>query len=394
MYDFDKAIDRSNTSAVKYEEMALKFGRPDLCPLWVADMEFKAPPFMLDTIKKRADHGIFGYTKRMPAFYDAIRGWLENRHGVAVTKDAIEYGPGVVFLLNMMVRLFTKPGDKIIIQSPVYYPFKNVVEKNRRIVSDNALVQNGLKYEMDFEDLEARAKAPDCTMMILCSPHNPVGRVWTEEELVKVAAICKANSVLLVSDEIHFDLVYKPHQHYSLAKLDSTYDSHVVVCTAPSKTFNIAGLHSAYCIIKNAPMMAVYRDELGLLDLNRSNVFSRELTQAVYEAGADYVDELVDYLQSNFEFVKQYLSENIPAIIPAEMEATYLLWLDCKALGMEDAALDDLFVNKAKLALDSGHWFGNTGSGFMRLNIACPRSMLKEALESLNQAIKETRENK
>ncbi|MDN5299915.1 MAG: cysteine-S-conjugate beta-lyase [Clostridiales bacterium] len=391
MYDFDKVINRSNTSAVKYEEMTLKFGRPDLCPLWVADMEFQSPSFMIDAIKQRADHGIYGYTKRMPLFYEAIAGWLQDRHGITVAKETIEYGPGVVFLLNMMVRLFTKPGEKIIIQSPVYYPFKNLIEKNKRIVSDNVLIQNGLKYEMDFEDLEARAKDPACTMMLLCSPHNPVGRVWQEAELLKVAQICKVNSVLLISDEIHFDLVYKPYRHFSLAKLGSEYDKDVIVCTAPSKTFNIAGLHSAYCIIKNEPMMRVYREELGLLDLNRSNVFSRELTQTVYEQGAKYVDELVAYLHGNLNFVKKYFASNIPDIIPVEMEATYLLWLDCRALELSNTALDDLFVNQAKLALDSGHWFGASGSGFMRLNIACPQSMLKEALDHLHQAIKEMR---
>lgn len=388
MYKFDEKINRSNTSSVKYEEMNLKFGRSDLMPFWVADMDFKSPQFMLDALKERVDHGIFGYTKRMPEYYDAVANWLDKRHGVVIQKSDLEYGPGVVFLLNMMIRLFTKPGEKILIQSPVYYPFKAIIEKNKRIVTDNVLVLNGMNYEIDFEDLRQKAQDPDCTMMLLCSPHNPVGRVWKEAELLKIAHICKENKVLLISDEIHFDLVYKPAVHYSLGKLGTEFDDHIIVCTAPSKTFNIAGLHSAYCLIKNSDMMNLYRDELGLLDLNRSNVFSRELTQVVYEKGETYVDDLVAYIESNIVFAKAYIEKHIPEIKPMPMEATYLMWLDCKTLGLSNEALDDLFINKAKLALDSGYWFGDSGQGFMRLNLACPKAMLEEGLMQLSNAVK------
>ena len=390
MYNFDEKVDRINTKAVKYEEMDLKFGRSDLIPFWVADMDFKSPPFMIDAIKKRAEHGIFGYTMRTEDYYGAVADWLQKRHNVTVNKNDLEYGPGVVFILNIMIRLFTKEGDKIIMQSPVYYPFKSVIEKNKRILSDNVLVLKGSHYEIDFDDLTEKAKDPGCTMMLLCSPHNPVGRVWKEEELRKMVHICKENNVLLISDEIHFDLVFKPHTHYSLGRLDASYDDHVIVCTAPSKTFNIAGLHSAYCIIRNSRMMHAYRDELGLLDLNRSNVFSMEVTQAVYEKGAAYVDELIAYLEMNMTFVNHYIEKNIPGIQSVPIEATYLMWLDCRNLGLSADELDDLFINKAKLALDSGHWFGDTGRGFMRLNIACPRSMLEEGLEKLRSAIEKS----
>ncbi|GAU76567.1 MalY/PatB family protein [Fusibacter sp. 3D3] len=388
MSKFDEKVNRINTSSVKYEEMDLKFGRADLMPFWVADMEFKAPQFMLDALKERVNHGIFGYTKRMPEYYDAVANWLDKRHGVVIQKSDLEYGPGVVFLLNMMIRLFTKPGEKILIQSPVYYPFKAIIEKNRRVVTDNVLVLNGDRYEIDFEDLRQKAQDPDCTMMLLCSPHNPVGRVWKEAELLKIAHICKENKVLLISDEIHFDLVYKPAVHYSLGKLGPEFDENVIVCTAPSKTFNIAGLHSAYCLIKNSDMMKTYREELGLLDLNRSNVFSRELTQVVYEQGASYVDELLAYIESNIIFAKHYIEKHIQEIKPMPMEATYLMWIDCKTLGLSNEALDDLFINKAKLALDSGYWFGDSGEGFMRLNLACPKSMLEEGLMKLSNAVK------
>ena len=387
MYKFDEKVNRTNTSSVKYEEMDIKFGRSDLMPFWVADMDFKSPDFMLEALKNRADHGIFGYTKRMPEYYSAIADWLNKRHGVIVSPSEIEYGPGVVFLLNMMIRLFTKPGDQILIQSPVYYPFKSIIEKNNRVVSDNVLIFNGETYEMDFEDLKRRAKAPECTMMLLCSPHNPVGRVWQASELLQLAEICKDNEVLLISDEIHFDLVFKPHKHYSLGKLDASFDKHVITCTAPSKTFNIAGLHSAYCIIKDSEKMKAYREELGLLDLNRSNVFSREVTQVVYEKGAQYVDELVAYIKSNIDFANDYIQKHIPKIKPLPMEATYLMWLDCKALNLTKDELDDLFINKARIALDSGHWFGDTGQGFMRFNLACPRSVIEDGLNNLRMAI-------
>ncbi len=384
MYRFDEEVDRRHTSSVKYEELDKNFGRADLMPFWVADMEFRAPQFMIDHIKQRADHGIFGYTKRMPEYYEAIAGWLKERHGATVTADQIGYGPGVVFLLMMMVRLFTEPGDEIIIQSPVYYPFKNTIENHGRVVSDNALKMVDKHYEMDFDDLAARAKSPKCSMMFLCSPHNPVGRVWTPQELERVVKICKDNDVLLISDEIHFDLVYKPHKHHSLAGLN---DPAVIVCAAPSKTFNMAGLHSAYCIIKDPAKIQLYRKEVALLDLNRSNVFSREVTQVVYQKGADYVDQMLDYLKGNIDFARQFISQNMPQIVPFDMHATYLMWLDCRALGLSPEALDDLFVNGAKLALDSGYWFGENGNGFMRLNLGCSRKMLQRGLQNLAVAV-------
>lgn len=387
MYNLDVVVDRKNTKSVKYEEMDLNFGSNDMLPFWVADMDIKCPDFMIESIINRAEHGVFGYSKRMPEFYDSIMNWLSTRHQLKVNREDIEYGPGVVFLLNMMIRKFTKPGDKIIIQSPVYYPFRKIIEGNKRIVSDNTLKLENGKYVMDFEDLEKRAEDPRCTMMILCSPHNPVGRVWKEGELKTLGEICRDNNVLLVSDEIHFDLVYKGHKHIPMLNAGEEYKSNIILCTAPSKTFNIAGLHSAFCIIPDPDKMKAYKEELGLLDLNRSNVFSQEVTQAAYEKGADYVDKLVDFLESNMNFANDYIIKNIKGIIPYKMEATYLMWLDCRELGLSTEDLDDLFFKKAKIALDSGYWFGETGKGFMRMNLACSRSMLKEGLERLERVV-------
>ncbi|MEA4848065.1 MAG: MalY/PatB family protein [Clostridiaceae bacterium] len=387
MYNLGVVVDRKNTKSVKYEEMDLNFGSNDMLPFWVADMDIKCPDFMTESIINRARHGIFGYSKRMPEFYDSIINWLNTRHQLKVKREEIEYGPGVVFLLNMMIRKFTGPGDKIIIQSPVYYPFRKIVEGNKRIVSDNTLRFENGKYVMDFDDLEKRAKDTRCTMMLLCSPHNPGGRVWKRPELKALGEICYENNVLLVSDEIHFDLVYKGYEHIPMLNVDEKYKNNVILCTAPSKTFNIAGLHSAFCIIRDPDKMKAYKEELGLLDLNRSNVFSQEVTQAVYEKGADYVGRLVDFLEGNMKFAYDYIIKNIKGITPYKMEATYLMWLDCRGLGLNAEELDGLFFKKAKIALDSGYWFGETGKGFMRMNLACSRPMLKEGLERLADAI-------
>jgi len=387
MYNLDVVVDRKNTKSVKYEEMDINFGSKDMLPFWVADMDLKCPDFMIECIINRAKHGVFGYSKRMPEFYNAVVNWLKVRHQLEVKSENIEYGPGVVFLLNVMIRKFTKPGDKIIIQSPVYYPFRKIVDGNNRIVSDNTLKFENGKYVMDFEDLEARAKDPECKMMILCSPHNPVSRVWTREELSKVAEICHRNNVLLVSDEIHFDLVYKGYKHIPILNIDEKYNDNIIICTAPTKTFNIAGLHSAYCIIPDPEKMKKYKEELHLLDLNRSNVFSQEVTQAVYEKGADYVDKLVDFLEDNMNFVYNYVKENVKGITVNKMEATYLMWFDCRGLGLSTEELDDLFYKKAKIAFDAGYWFGETGKGFMRMNIACPKSTLKKGLDRLKAAV-------
>ena len=393
MYNLNKITDRQNTSSVKYEEMEGKFGSNDLMPFWVADMDLKCPDFMIESLVKRAQHGVFGYTKRMPEFYEAIVKWLKTRHDIETKREELEYGPGVVFLLNMMIRNHTKENDKIIIQSPVYYPFKAVVEGNKRIVSDNTLIFKEGKYQMDFEDLERRAKDHQCTMMILCSPHNPVGRVWTVEELIKLADICLENDVMLVSDEIHFDLVFKGNKHFSCANLGEKYEQNTVVCTAPSKTFNIAGLHSAFCIIRNEKHMEMYRNELGLMDLNRSNAFSREITQTVYEEGAEYVDQLVDFIQANRDYTYDFISENIPGIKPHKIEATYLMWLDCRGMGLDSQGIDKLFFEDAKIALDSGHWFGETVDGVMRINLACSREMLAQGLDRLKDAVDKMEKN-
>lgn len=386
MYNFDEIINRNGTDSVKYDELDINFGKSDLMPFWVADMDFRLPNFAIDALLERAEHGVFGYTRRSDEYYNSIINWLKSKHDFQVKADDIEYGPGVVFLLNMMIRLFTNKGDKIIIQPPVYYPFFGVIEGNERVIVENKLVEVNGKYVMDYEDLEEKAKDPDVKMLILCSPHNPMGRVWTKEELEKLGRICIDNDVLVVSDEIHFDLVFKPNKHIPFGSISEEFKMKSITCTAPSKTFNIAGLHNAYCIIHDKSMMEKYRKELKLLDLNRNNTFSTVIAPVLYNNGKEWLDELLNYLKANMDFVCNYVSENFEQIKTSEIEGTYLMLLDCRELELNSDELDNLFVD-AGIALDSGHWFGENGKGFMRLNLACPRSMLETALEKLKEAI-------
>lgn len=386
MYNFDEIINRSNTDSVKFDELNINFGKEDLMPFWVADMDFKLPEFAIEELVKRAEHGIFGYTRRDEDYYKSIINWLKTRHNFNVEEGEIEYGPGVVFLLNMMIRLFTNKGDKIIIQPPVYYPFYNVVKGNEREIVENRLVEVNGRYEMDYKDLEEKAKDPDVKMLILCSPHNPVGRVWEREELEKLGRICIDNDVLIVSDEIHFDLVFKPNKHIPFGSISDEFKAKSITCTAPTKTFNIAGLHNAYCIIHDKKMMDKYVKELKLLDLNRNNAFSNVIAPVLYNNGEDWLEGLLDYLQGNIDYICNFVEENLSGIKTKKPEGTYLMFLDCRELGLSVEQLDDLFID-AGLALDSGHWFGENGHGFMRLNIACPRSKLEIAMEKLKDTL-------
>ncbi len=388
MYNYNERINRNNSNSVKYDELYKNFNKEGLMPFWVADMDIKSPDFMIDCLVERAKHGVFGYTKRSDSFYKAVINWLKERHGFEIKRENMEYSPGVVFSLNALLQLFTKENDKIIIQTPVYYPFYSVIENNSRIVSKNPLIKTGDTYKMDFEDLEKKAKDPDCSALILCSPHNPTGRVWTREELEQLGNICIKNNVLVISDEIHFDLVYKPYKHTMFASISEEFNDNCITCTAPSKTFNIAGLHSSYIICKDVEKIEKYRAFLNKLDLNRSNCFSREVTEKVYTEGAAWVDGLIDHLQKNIDYVKSFLKENIKGISPVKIEGTYLMLLDCNELGLNREELDKLFIEDAGLALDSGYWFGEEAEGYMRMNIACSTEMLKEAMLKLEKAVK------
>ena len=387
-HDFDRSIDRMNTQSVKWDGLQMRFGVNDALPMWVADMDFKAPPAVVEALTKRAEHGIYGYTLRGEEYHQSVIGWLERRHGFTVLAEWLQHSPGVVAGLSLIVHTFSMPGDKIIVQPPVYYPFSRVIAGLGRTIVENPLLFDGTRYEMDFEDLEAKAAA-GAKMIILCSPHNPVGRVWTPDELQKLGEICLRHNVLVVSDEIHSDLLFLGVRHTPFASLSESFAQNSITCIAPSKTFNLAGLATSVIIIPNADLGARYAATMDQFHLNGANTFGATALQAAYTHGDAWVDDLRAYLQGNLDYMTQFMEERIPEIKVIKPEGTYLVWIDCRALGLDDKALDAFFLERAKMALDEGHIFGTGGSGFQRVNLACTRATLEKAMNSLQSAVRE-----
>lgn len=386
-YDFSKTIDRNNTDCIKWDYLNSFFGKEELHPMWVADMDFKVPPEILKPIEERAAHGIFGYTAKSDQFYSAVISWFRKRYDWAIEKELIVTTPGVVPALNLAMLEFTKPGDGIIIQSPVYFPFKDSVELNERNLLDNALIREDGRYEIDWQDLEKKAES--AKMFLFCSPHNPVSRVWTASELERLGDICEKHDLLVFSDEIHADIIFKPHKHTPTAKVSTNLANRTISAFATSKTFNLAGLQLSVNIIPNEEIRRRFKLTLERLHLNMSNIFGIVGTQAAYEHGEQWLDELLDYLWHNYLTVESYLRDNIPEITVIEPEGTYLLWLDCRKLGLDDDKLAAFFVQKAGLALTNGIMFGPGGSGYMRMNIGCPEQSVVKGLESLKKAVKD-----
>ncbi len=382
---FDKPIDRCGTHSVKYDEREAKFGTGDLLPLWVADMDLPSPRCVTEALVKRAEHPIYGYTVYPDEFFNAIEGWMHRRHGWRISRASIVPIPGVVPALNFLVTALTEPGEGVLIQPPVYHPFFRLGKHHGRELLENQLVYDRGNYTVDFDDF--RAKAKRARLFVLCSPHNPVGRVWSREELETMAAICLEEECLIISDEVHADIVYAPHRHIPIASVSPAVAKATITLNAPSKTFNIAGLNTAYAIAENDTIRRRFETELRRFDLTMGNLFGIEALMAAYRCGEPWLEELLGYLRDNIAFVTDYLREHIPAIRPLMPDATYLMWLDCSDLGMDDAQLERFFVEKAKLGLNSGISFGAGGSGFIRLNIGCPRSTLEEAMERLKGAV-------
>ncbi len=386
MYNFDRIIDRRNTNSVKWDNLKNLYGKEDLLPLWVADMDFQAPPYVIEALRRRADHGVFGYTFPSNEYYKAVISWMGKRHNWHIEKEWITFTPTVVTALSYAIRAFTQPGDKIIIQTPVYHPFYKVIEDNERIIVKNPLVFRDGKYHMDFEDLEEKVK-DGAKMLMLCSPHNPVGRVWTKEELKRLTEICLKNNVLIVSDEIHFDIVYKGYEHTVLASLSPEIRDNCVILTSPSKTFNLAGLQVSNAIIPNELLRMKFRKEINKDHISSPNIFAERALIAAYEYSEDWLDELLEYLEANRDFFIDYMKKRIPKLKPINPEGTYLIWVDCTELGMNPGELKDFFVNKCKLALNEGQMFGEEGKAFQRFNIGCPRPILEETLYRIEMAI-------
>lgn len=385
-YDFDKKIDRMNTASIKWDEVENMYGDKEILPMWVADMDFLAPAPVIEALKKRAEHGVFGYTTRSESYLESVVGWMEKRHQWTVEKDWLCHSPGVVSGLSLIVDAFTEPGDKVIVQPPVYYPFTNVVVKHGREVVNNPLKFEEGHYTMDFDDLKQKLD-PSVKLLILCSPHNPVGRVWTKEELTKLGDICLEQGVIVVSDEIHFDLIYKDYKHVPFASLSPDFASNSVTCTAPSKTFNLASLQTSNIIIPNDGLRDIYKKELETYSLGLPNAFGVVATEAAYREGDEWLEQCIDYVKGNLDFLTHYLETNLPKIKVIPPEGTYLVWLDCRELGLHEKKLEELMLKQAKVAFDEGYIFGPGGEGFTRINLACPRSVLEEGLRRVEKAV-------
>ncbi len=388
MFDFDKVSDRRNTNSAKWDLVEALHQDPDILPMWVADMDFNTAPCVIDALKRQAEQGIFGYTLPPKSYLDAVVKWVRRRHGWQISPEWLTYSPGVVTALNLCILAYTRPGDRVIIQPPVYYPFAKAIQNNGRRVRNNPLVFDGNRYAMDFADLQTRARNRTA-LMILCSPHNPVGRVWTREELIGVAEFCLKNDILLVSDEIHSDLVYRNHKHVPTASISEEIAQNTITCIAPSKTFNLAGLKTSVLIIPNPKIRRQYQTMLENLSLGMINTFGIAALEAAYSYGESWLEALLDYLEANMAFTISYFKEKIPGIRALASEGTYLLWLDCRQLGLDNKALDEFMLKKARIWLDDGPMFGPGGEGFQRMNIACPRATLEEALERIEKAVKE-----
>lgn len=387
-YNFDEIVDRSQNYAAKFEEAELHYGTNKVIPLWIADMDFRTAPCIVDAIKERADQGIFGYTWRTPKYFESIANWQDKRNGWLPDTGKMAFAPGVVPAMRMVLNLFTQPGDKIIIQQPVYHPFADVVENTGRtlVVSPLKRDETGY-YTMDLEDFEAKAK-DGAKYFILCNPHNPVGRVWTSEELKAVGDLCVRYGVKILSDEIHSDLMLDGHKHTCMAAVSQSIAAVTTTFIAPSKTFNLAGLQSSTIIFDSEERKDQYVAELKRMDIARNNCFSLVATMTAYEKGEAWLNELLVYLAENMRFINDFCIKHLPELKPNRPEATYLNWIDARGLGMDDEALHRFCVNQAGVAFGKGTDFGFGGSGFLRLNAACPRATIEKALTQLEQALR------
>lgn len=386
VYNFDEIIDRNGTNCLKVDALQERYGSSDLIPLWVADMDFKAPPAVIDAIIKRAQHGIFGYTRPSQEYHDSIRNWLDKHHDWQIKQEWTSFIPGIVKGIGFVISCFTDRNDKIIIQPPVYHPFRIIPTLQHREVIDNELILKENRYYMDLEGLKKKI-ALGAKFLILCNPHNPGGRVWTKQELIDLAEICYDNNVLVISDEIHADLAHKGHKHIPFATVSDKAAMNSITFMAPSKTFNIAGIVSSFSVIPNQKIRDKFHAYLESFELEEGYIFAYTATQAAYQHGEEWLVQAKEYIWGNIQFVDNYLKENIPQIKAMIPDASYLIWLDCRDLNLSQPQLEDLFVNKAKLALNTGTMFGKGGEGFMRLNVGSPRSILAKALAQLKDAV-------
>ena len=387
-YNFDEVIDRKGTNCLKYD-FAGDRGYPEgVLPFWVADMDFRTAPPVIEELARRVQHGIFGYTDPGADYRAAVWNWMKTQHGWTPAEGSLTITPGVVFALGMAVQSFTAPGDAVLIQQPVYYPFSSIILGNDRQLVNSPLVLKDGHYEIDFVDFEQKITSKNVKLFLLCNPHNPAGRVYTRDELQKMATICLQHGVTIVADEIHNDFIRKGYEHTVLASLGNDIAQHVVTCTAPSKTFNLAGLQISNIFIENESMRQKFRATIDHAGYSQPNALGMFAAQAAYEKGLPWLEALRDYLEQNYQKTKAFLAQHLPKVTLIEPEGTYLLWLDFRAYGLSAKELDHLIVHEANLWLDSGHIFGKDGEGFERLNIACPWATLEQGLKQLAKAFK------
>ena len=385
--DFDKVVDRKNTSCLKYD-FAVKRGMPaDILPLWVADMDFKTSSYIQDAVAAQAEHGIYGYTESGDSYFEAVQSWFFTHYDWKVEEKWLVKTPGVVFALAMAVQAFTQENDAVMIQQPVYYPFSGVIKDNGRRIIDNTLVQDEAgSYHMDLADFEEKIIREKVKLFFLCNPHNPVGRAWTREELEKIGDICYKHHVLIVSDEIHADFVYN-RKHQVLVNLKKEYEEITITCTAPSKTFNIAGLQVSNIFIPDNQLRHRFKRQIAASGYSQLNAAGLAACEAAYRYGEEWYSGVKAYIRENISFTKKFLEERISTVKMLEPEGTYLVWVDVRALGLSNRELEDLIIHKAGLWLDSGAIFGAAGEGFQRINVACPRVTLQTALEKIETAV-------
>lgn len=387
-FDFDKIIDRRGSGAIKTDSLLERYGRKDLIPLWVADMDFESPPAITEAIIKRAEHAIYGYTKAPQGYYDSILNWVKKHHDWEIKQEWMSFIPGIVKGIAFVIDCFTTREDRVIIQQPVYHPFHIIPTLHHRDILNNSLILDSGQYNMDFEGLKRNLNS-SCKIFILCNPHNPAGRVWTREELTELAEICYDNNILVISDEIHADLVYENegYKHIPFASVSEKAAQNSITFMAPSKTFNIAGIVSSFAIVPNENIRTKFYDYLEASELDEAHIFAYIATEAAYRGGEEWLDEVKEYIWGNISFVNEYLKKNIPQIKAIIPQASYLVWLDCRDLKLNQKDLVSLFVNESRLALNDGAIFGKEGEGFMRMNVGTSRKVLEEALNNLKIAV-------
>ncbi len=386
-YNFDEVIDRKNTNSVKHDFHGRNGMPDDAIPLWVADMDFKTPDLVIEALVKASEHGIFGYSETREDYFLTLQKWFSDNYDWEIHPSWLVKTPGVVFAIAMAVRALTHKGDAVIIQRPVYYPFSNLICDNERTLVNNPLVYNDGTYSIDFEDFEAKILDNQVKLFILCNPHNPVGRVWTREELIRLGDICVKHGVTVVSDEIHADFIYNGYRHQVFANLKPEFTDITITCTAPSKTFNLAGLQVSNIIISNRELKNAVKSEINKTGHGQLNTMGIVACKAAYEHGHAWLKQLKTYLAGNLSFIRNFLIEKLPQVKLVEPQGTYLVWLDFNELGLSEAELEKLIVSDAKLWLDGGTMFGEEGEGFQRINIACPRVVLEKALLQLEAAV-------